>query len=121
MWYIDNAQRQRHDRAPTIVRYKVCVVNVCGFTFGFHSLPQLRLCLEYYDQEHHPSSRLPVYDDNLCWPHLETQRWFERLPQYLLEKPKRSKVIAALKEALEEYSKLPEAETGIPPRPLHGQ
>jgi hypothetical protein len=119
MWYIDDAQRERHQRAPTIVPYKVCVVNVCGFAFVFHSLSQLRLCLEYYSLEHQPSSRLPVYDKNLGGDHWETQRWFEKLPQYLLEKPKRLKVVVALKKALEAYSEVPEAETGTAKKPLH--
>ena len=119
MWYIDDAQRERHQRAPTIIRYKVCLVNVCGFTFVFHSLLQLRLCLEYYTKEHQPSSRLPVYDQNLGGDHWESQRWFEKLPQYLLAKSKRSKVISALKQALEAYSKIPEADTRTPRKPLH--
>src|SRR5262245_33978029 len=114
MWYIDDAQRERHLRAPTIVDHKVCLVRVCGFTFIFHSLTQLRLCLEYYSLEHQPSSRLPVYDQDLGGDHWETQRWFEKLPQFLLEKPKRSKVITALKKALEQYSKVPQAATGTP-------
>jgi hypothetical protein len=115
MWYVDDAQRERHQRAPTIIPCKVCLVNVCGFTFVFHSLPQLRLCLDYYSEEHHPSSRLPI----LGGDHWEFQRWFEKLPQFLLEKPKRSKVIAALKNTLEEYSRVPGAETGTPKKPLH--
>src|SRR5207302_2347987 len=110
---------KRHGRAPTIVPYKVCVVSVCGFMFEFHSLAQLRLCLEYYSQKHHPSSRLPVYDKNLGGDHGETQRWFEKLPQFLLEKPKRSKVVAALTKALNAYSQVPEADTGTPKRTLH--
>lgn len=108
MWYIDDAQGERYQRAPTIVRYKVCLVNVCGFTFIFHSLAQLRLCLEYYSQERQPLTRLPVH------------RWFEKLPLYLLEKPKRAKVVAALKRALEEYFLVPEPETGTPQKPLYG-
>jgi hypothetical protein len=119
MWYIDNAQRERHLRAPTIVRYKVCLVRVCGFSFVFHSLPQLRLCLEYYSQEHQPSSRLLLYEKNFGGDHWEAQRWFEKLPQYLLEKPKRTKVVAALTKAIEEYSRVPEAETGTPKKPLN--
>lgn len=119
MWYIDDAQRERYLRAPTIVPYKVCLVDVCGFTFVFHSLPQLRLCLEYYLQAHQPSSRLPVYDKNFGGDHWETQRWFEKLPQYLLEMPKRTKVVAALKKALDEYFRVPGAETGTPKKTLH--
>ncbi len=105
--------------APTLVPWKVCLVNVCGFTFTFHSLNQLRLCLDYYSREHHPSSRLQVYDQTLGGDHHETQRWFEKLPQYLLEKPKRQKVVAALQEALEEFSKVPGAETGTAMKPLY--
>jgi hypothetical protein len=119
MWYIDDAQRERYSRAPTIVPYKVCMVDVCGFTFIFHSLSQLRLCLDFYSLEHHPSSRLPVYDENLGGDHWEAQRWFEKLPQYLLEKPKRAKVVTALKKAIDDYSQVPEAETGTPNKPLY--
>jgi len=119
MWYIDDAQRERYNRAPTTVPYKVCLVDVCGFTFVFYSLPQLRLCQEYYSQEHPPSSRLPVYDKTLGGDHWQAQRWFEKLPQYLLEKPKRSKVIVAFTKALHEYSRVPEAETGTPKKPLN--
>jgi hypothetical protein len=107
MWYIDDAQRKRFARAPAVVLYKVCLVDVCGFRFVFHSLAQLRLCREYYSQEHQPSSRLAVYDKNLGGDHWEFQRWFEKLPQYLLEKPKRAKVVAASTQALDEYSQAP--------------
>jgi hypothetical protein len=30
----------------------------------------------------------------------ETQRWYDRLPMYLREEPKRVRVVAALEEAL---------------------
>jgi hypothetical protein len=33
-----------------------------------------------------------------CW---EVERWFERLTMYLLEEPKREKVVKALREALD--------------------
>jgi hypothetical protein len=51
----------------------------------------------------HPSSRLRVYKENLGGDHWETQRWFEKLPLYLLEKSKSPKVVAALERALTEY------------------
>jgi hypothetical protein len=41
------------------------------------------------------------------------------IAQFLLEKPKRLKVVAALKNALIQYSEVPEAETGTPKKPLH--
>jgi hypothetical protein len=113
MGYVDNAQRGRYSRAPSLMPYKVCLVNVCDFTFEFHSVPQLKLCLEYYLAERHPSSRLPVYTENLGGDHWETQRWFEKLPQYLLEKPKRTKVVAAFTKALKEYALCPGSETGV--------
>lgn len=118
MWYVDDVQRVHHDRAPKIISYKVCLVRVCGFTFTFHSLTQLELCLKYYELENQPSSRLPVYQKNLGGDHWETQRWFEKLPMYLLEKPKRVKVVAALKKALKTYAQVPEAWTGTPPGDL---
>lgn len=118
MWYIDDVQRALHEREPSLITYKVCLVRVCGFTFTFHSLTQIRLCLAYYELEYQPSSRLPVYQKNLGGDHWEMQRWFEKLPMYLLEKPKRSKVVAALKKAMKIYAQVPEARTGTPPGDL---
>ena len=112
MQYVDDAQAKQHWRAPSLSGYKVCLVTVCGFTFTFHSVAQIQLCLDYYSREHHPSSRLPVYSENLGGDHNETQRWFEKLPQFLLEKSKRSRVVQTLQRALEEYTKVPGAETG---------
>jgi hypothetical protein len=116
---IDDVQRERHQRARPMASYKVCLVNVCGFTFEFHSLSQIRLCLEYYGREHQPSSRLPVSLMNFGGDHWELQRWFDRLPEFLLETAKRAKVVSAMKKALDVYSELPDAETGTPqPRSL---
>jgi hypothetical protein len=118
MWYIDDAQRERYYRAPTIVPYKVCVVEVCGFKFMFHSLVQLRTCIDYFSCEHQPSSRLPVEVGHNCCSHLEVQRWYEKLPQYLLKKSKRRRVRQALQSAIVEYSKWPEADTGTVRKPV---
>jgi len=111
MRWVDDVQAERHFVAPSLNPYKVCLVSVCGFTFEFHSVLQLDLSLEYYSMEHHPSSRLPVYTENIGGDHGECQRWFERLPQKLLDKSKRSKVVAALTRAREEYVKHPSANT----------
>jgi hypothetical protein len=119
MWYIDDAQRKRYWKSPTLTDYKVCLVTVCSFTFIFHSTEQIEMCLGYYRAEHHPSSRLPVYTENLGGDHSETQRWFEKLPQYLLEKPKRLKVVNALEKALREYSQVTSAKTGTKPNPVY--
>lgn len=59
------------------------------------------MCLEYYSEKIHPSSRR---SDTLGGDHWEFQRWFERLPMYLSEAPKRQKVVKALAKALEEFS-----------------
>jgi len=99
MFNFRDPQRSRHYKAPTLNDYKVCLVSVCSFTFVFHSLEQLAMCLDYYRREHQPSSRLPVYSGNYGGDQHETQRWYDRLPQFLLEKPKRLKVVKALEQA----------------------
>jgi hypothetical protein len=118
MGWVDDVQAQRHWAAPSLNPYKVCLVSVCGFTFEFSSIPQLDLAIEYYSMEHHPSSRLPVYTENIGGDHWECQRWFEKLPQKLLQKSKRSRVLAALQQAREEYIKHPSANTGTKTKPV---
>ena len=99
------AKSMRHNAAPTLAAYNVCIVTVCRFTFVFHDAVQLEACLQYYRRKHHPSGRLPVYTQNLGGDHGETQRWFEMLPQYLLEKSRRPKIVAALEKAKIVYEK----------------
>ncbi|TDK66381.1 hypothetical protein [Sapientia aquatica] len=113
MAYVDDEQYQRYKRSDGLIPYKVCLVDVCGFQFIFHSILQMQLCLEYYSTELQPSSRLPVYTENLGGDHYETQRWYEKLPGKLLEKSKRAKVIGALKRAIDEYKKSPGASTCV--------
>lgn len=114
MWYIDDSQAETYHKTKGLVPYYVCQVKVCGFTFIFHSVMQLELCLEYYSKKIHPTSKLPVYTENLGGDHWETQRWFDKLPLHLQDKAKRPKVVAALEKALKEYSKYREANTGKP-------
>ena len=90
----------RHHRAPTLEPHRVVFVRVAGFTFEFHSLDQIRTCLAFYQQPHHPTSRLPVSTGDYGGDQSETQRWFERLPLYLREAPKRRLVVKALEDAL---------------------
>ena len=79
-------------------------VSVCSFTFRFNSLEQLQLCLAYYQRKIHPTSRLPyssiqsfVETGTRGW---EVERWFDRLPQYLLEKwEERTSLLCAGKSA----------------------
>ena len=77
----------------------VYFVRVCSFTFEFHSVAQINECFQYYSRKIHPSSRLDIGGAS-SW---EVQRWFERLPMYLSEEPKRKRVVKALAAALEEF------------------
>ena len=77
-------------------------VEVCGFTFRFGSVAQIQPALDYYSKKIRPSSRLPD-SDWLRAEHGVAQRWFERLPAYLLEEPKRLLVVKALQKALKEF------------------
>lgn len=93
---------QRYWRARTLEHPRVLFVRVAGFTFVFHTAEQLRVCLDFYQRKLHPSSRAPVEvatgaDGEVQRVPLE--RWYERLPLYLREEPKRQRVIAALEEA----------------------
>ncbi|NYF89057.1 hypothetical protein RBB79_05885 [Tunturiibacter empetritectus] len=89
-------QRSPHDFRPFTTWY----VRVCSFTFRFTNIQQLETCLEFFKQKTRASSRIPYRD---LKPYVdaglrgwEVQRWFDRLPMYLLEEPKRQKVVAAL-------------------------
>jgi hypothetical protein len=90
-------------KAPTLVECDIYFVRVCSFTFEFHSVEQIRLCHAYYAKKLHPSSRANI--SGLCpgFEHYDAQRWFEQLPLYLREEPKRIKVVAALESALRQY------------------
>jgi hypothetical protein len=43
---IPGVPAEQYMRAPTLQRYAVYFVRVCGFTFQFHSLEQLKVCLK---------------------------------------------------------------------------
>ena len=62
----------------------VYFVTTCEFTFEFHSVGQIAACLDYYSQKVHSSSRLPASAMGGA-DHWEVQRWFERLPQEMLQ------------------------------------
>ena len=92
---------------PTnLIPREIVFVRVASFTFRFQSEQQLRECLQFFEKKVHPSSRLPAEiiaaDIGPDWRELrswEVERWFERLPMYLLEEPKRQKVVKALSRA----------------------
>jgi hypothetical protein len=88
-----------HYRASTLLQKRVFFVRVCSFTFQFHSLQQVQACLDYYDRKLQPSSRCNIG----AMDHWECEHWFEKLPLFLREEPKRQKVIKALRNALETF------------------
>jgi hypothetical protein len=72
------------------------------------SVEHLRDCLAYFQQKTRPSSRIPAKDlaadlgeDWRTQRGWEVERWFERLPMYLLEEPKRARVVKALEKAVQ--------------------
>ncbi|HLJ46713.1 MAG TPA: hypothetical protein VKU01_11930 [Bryobacteraceae bacterium] len=87
---------------PSLATRQLWHVRVCSFTFDFQSLDQLEACLVYYRQKIRPSSIIPSERfTDYGGDSGEAQRWYERLPMYLLEEPKRKKVVAALERAVD--------------------
>ena len=104
---ISKVQVERHDGKASLVPRHVIVVRVASFAFRFDSVERLRECVKYYEKKTHPSSRIAAKtlaaDLGEDWRELrgwDVERWFERLPMYLLEEPKRQKVLKALSRAL---------------------
>jgi hypothetical protein len=98
---------EQYSRAPTLQRYPVYFVRVCGFTFEFHSIRQLKVCLEFFSQKVRPSSmiRFSEADRKIHWLHWVCQRWFERLPMQLLEERRRVRIVPALRQALTKFKR----------------
>jgi len=96
---------EKYWRAPTLQRYPVYFVRVCGFTFEFHGIEQIEVCLKFFSQKVRPSSmiRFSEADRRIQWPHWVPQRWFERLPMQLLEERRRVRIVPALKQALAQF------------------
>lgn len=93
--------------AANLAPRDVILVRVASFTFRFTTAKQLRECIDYYERRTRPSSRIPAKviaaDIGPDWRELrswEVERWFERLPMYLLEESKRQKVLKALHKTL---------------------
>ena len=89
-----------HVQSPhdNLIERWVYFVSVCSFTFPFQSLEQIRECLSYFSQKVHPSSMQPDVTLEHYW-----QDWEQRLPYWLLEEPKRQKVVKALQTAITEF------------------
>jgi len=91
----------------SLAPHHVIVVRVASFAFRFDTVQRLRECIKYYEKKTRPTSRIPAKtlaaDLGEDWRGLrgwDVERWFERLPMYLLEEPKRQKVLKALSRAL---------------------
>jgi hypothetical protein len=70
-----------------------------NFTFQFHSLAQIKECLEHFEAVAHPSTMLPNITLEHYW-----QRWFERLPTGLRSGRRKIRIIKALRKALTRFS-----------------
>jgi len=88
--------RDSRERDHGLIPHNVLMVSVASFTFKFVSVQQIRDYLGYYERNKLSNSRIPIAGDLDHW---EVQRWFERLPMYLLESSKRA-IIKALTRAL---------------------
>jgi hypothetical protein len=104
---IEKVELKRLDGTASLIPRYALVVHVASFRFGFGSLEQLKAYIEYYSRKTHPTSRVPARqlaaELGEDWRELrgwEVERWFERLPMYLLEEPRRKKVLKALQDAL---------------------
>ena len=98
--------RSRMWHIETRPAHKVVFVRICDFEFELHDRVQLDACIRYYAKAIRPSGRLPVYTEYYGNDHGATQRWFERLPLYLREEPKRLKVLKALNRAFRAWDTL---------------
>lgn len=76
----------------------VYFVRECGFTMEFPSLEHVREARDWFADKTHASSRRPGVALEHYW-----QRWFERLPKGLVGGTKRTRMLAALDRALEEF------------------
>ena len=101
-------RREQAAKSPGLIPVQDVMLRVASFTFRFVSIEHLRDCLAYFQQKTHRSSRIPAKElvaefgeDWRTQRSWEVERWFERLPMYLLEEPKRKKVVQALTKALE--------------------
>jgi hypothetical protein len=108
IWKEELDTARHSNKMDTLVSYSpkigglapfVYFVRVCSFTFEFHSIEQINLCLAYFEKKIHPSSRIDIGGAD-SW---EVQRWYERLPMYLLEEPKRQRVVKALMSAIKVF------------------
>ncbi len=71
------------EHAGKLLARNIMNVTVASFKFQFASPEQIRDYLSYYEPKTHTSSMEFIGAAD----HWEAQRWFEKLPMYLLEEP----------------------------------
>ena len=82
-----------------LLRHKVLFVEVCSFTFQFHSREQLVEAVEFFSRTIHPSSRKPGFIHEHYW-----HPWHQRLPKGMTARTRRLRVLAALEKAVRSES-----------------
>ncbi|WP_161630639.1 hypothetical protein [Pseudoduganella violaceinigra] len=75
-------------------RRNVLLIEVCQFTFQFHSLEQLNEAIDFFSKTVHPSSRISGVELEHYW-----QPWSQRLPKGMTSRSRRVRVLAALRKA----------------------
>jgi hypothetical protein len=98
--YGDAPSNPLPEHARNLVVSEFICVSVCSFTFRFVSTDEIREYIAFFEKKTHPSSRLPIPEGAGAFTHWHSQRWYERLPMYLQEEPKKEKVLKALRKAL---------------------
>ena len=88
-----------HPPKDRLIEQWVYFVRVAGFTFQFLSVEEMRECLQFFETKIHPSGRPKPNPSWVHWYH----PWYERIPGWLVEEPKRLKVVKAVTRALAEF------------------
>ena len=84
-----------------MIKKETICVHVCSFTFRFVSVEEIEEYIKFFQARTHPTSRVPASMLPDCtFRHWHSQRWYERLPLFLQEEPKREKVLKALNKAI---------------------
>ncbi len=82
---------------------EIYFIEVCGFTFEFYSIEQIKAAIEWFEQKIHKSTRMK--DEPFLRAERDVvQRWHERLPAQIKKGSKRERVVKALKNAVTAYS-----------------
>ena len=88
-------------RVDPLVPTETYFVEVCGFTFQFDSVAQIRRYHAYFSQTKRERERIPSQSNGMFnGDHGERHTPFSRLPAKLLTRSNRPKVVKALAKAI---------------------